>query len=118
MKTLDEVIDYCEGKQTCGEWIGIADVLHYMKEYKRVQNKIEKIALGNIEDTLDKIDNPALTWDELKQMKGKPVWVEPCREWMLITLIDNGSIWLLRLDGMDYDLTLHDSWQAYRKERS
>ena len=35
MKTLDEVIDYCEGKQTCGEWVGIADALHYLKEYRK-----------------------------------------------------------------------------------
>ena len=35
MKTLDEVIDYCEGKQNCGEWIGIADALHYLKEYRK-----------------------------------------------------------------------------------
>lgn len=38
MKTLDEVIDYCEGKQTCGEWVGIADALHYLKEYREKQN--------------------------------------------------------------------------------
>lgn len=35
MKTLDEVISYCEGKQTCGEWVGIADALHYLKEYRK-----------------------------------------------------------------------------------
>ena len=35
MKTLDEVIDYCEGKQTCGEWVGIADALYYLKEYQK-----------------------------------------------------------------------------------
>lgn len=35
MKTLDEVIDYCEGKQTCGEWVGIVDALHYLKEYRK-----------------------------------------------------------------------------------
>ena len=35
MRTLDEVIDYCEGKQTCGEWVGIADALHYLKEYRK-----------------------------------------------------------------------------------
>ena len=34
MKTLDEVIDYCEGKQILGEWVGIADALHYLKEYR------------------------------------------------------------------------------------
>ena len=35
MKTLDEVIDYCEGKQACVEWVGIADALHYLKEYRK-----------------------------------------------------------------------------------
>ena len=61
--------------------------------------------------------NDPLSWEELKQMAGMPVWVEPCKEWMLITEIETEPhIWLLSLDGLDYDMTLHN-WQAYRKER-
>ena len=69
MKTLDEVIDYLEGKQACGEWPGIGDALHYLKEYHRLQTAYIK-AMADIED------NPPLSWDELKQMVGKPIWVE------------------------------------------
>lgn len=65
----------------------------------------------------DFYQNEPLSWDELRTMKGKPVWVEPCKEWMLITEIETEPhIWLLSLDGMDYDMSLHE-WQAYRKER-
>ena len=50
MKTLNEVIKALENvalADTDGESEGYflaVDSLHYMKEYKRVQNKIEKIA--------------------------------------------------------------------------
>ena len=52
MKTLDEVIDYCEGKQACVEWVGIADALHYLRMYRKhlVQELDElrqKIRIGN-----------------------------------------------------------------------
>lgn len=52
------------------------DALQYLKEFKRISARLEKIALGNITETLEKLDNPPLTWEELKTMEGKPVWVE------------------------------------------
>ena len=130
MKTLNEVIKALENvalADTDGESEGYflaVDSLHYMKEYKRVQNKIEKIALGNIEDTLDKIDNPALTWDELKAMEGKPVWVEALlyKQWAVIAYIGEEYI---RFEGANLyapECRIYmgedNGWQAYRKERS
>ncbi len=118
MKTLDEVIHELEGKIACETHVGLRDALHYLKEFKRISARLEKIALGNITETLEKLDNPALSWEELQQMEGKPVWITPAEEWMLITEIVDGRIWLLGLDGLDYEMTLHDNWQAYRKEHS
>jgi len=87
-----------------------ADALHYLREFQGLSK------MWN--DKLDKEQaNPALTWSDLQQMEGKPVWIEPCKEWMLITEIETEPhIWLLSLDGLDYDMSLHE-WQAYRKER-
>ena len=121
MKTLDEVIKVmdhvefcctnCKLQFDCDEVeCFLEDALHYLKEFQGLSK------MWN--DKLDKEQtNPPLTWDELKSMEGKPVWIEPCKEWMLITEIETEPhIWLLSLDGMDYDMSLHE-WQAYRKER-
>lgn len=126
MKTLDEVIkaneccDHGEPDSRCEDcpYNGIGaccaerefDALHYLKAFQGLSK------MWN--DKLDKEKaNPALTWSDLQQMEGKPVWVEPCKEWMLITEIETEPhIWLLSLDGLDYDMSLHE-WQAYRKER-
>ena len=146
MKTLDEVIkayEICmDDEGEAGNCIGCPyaddtgeplccgedkeDALHYLREYRRVQNRIEKIALGNIEDTLDKIDNPPLTWDELKQMEGKPVWVEFLRdgesydeEWIIIK--DINDVCMADTQGYAYtidDYNANKGWQAYRKERT
>lgn len=76
--------------------------------------------------------NAPLSWDELKQMEGKPVWVEGehgCiwnqKAWSLIWLdaenediiicvsTDNGVHYEFAIDKEDYG----SDWQAYRKER-
>jgi len=66
--------------------------------------------------------NPPLTWDELKTMEGKPVWVEGDRgnmwiivgsfpRWMPNAFADSvPHIWWKK----EY---LGKTWQAYRKER-
>jgi len=113
----------CEQKRMFGK-----DIIHYLKAYKRVQNKIEKIALGNIEDTLDKLDNKSLSWDELKSMEGKPVWVEgktmddhdgEYKFWCIVGKTDKLDTYIhLREHGYSHwKNTYGDWWQAYRKER-
>ena len=135
MKTLDEVIEELQYWDTCNEYPECfyddevtRDSLNYLKEYKRVQNKIEKIALGNIEDTLDKLDNKPLTWDELKLMEGSPVWVEwvevviggsySIRDWFLIEWIDNNNHEIIIRDRHGNQILYRDGsdWQIYRKE--
>ena len=135
MKTLDEVIEELQYWDTCDEYPECfyddevnRDALHYLKEYKRVQNKIEKIALGSIEDTLDKLDNKPLTWDELKTMEDSPVWVEwvevviggshSIRDWFLIEWIDNNNHEVIIRDRHGNQILYRDGsdWQIYRKE--
>lgn len=114
MKTLDEVINIMEGVGLI-DWG--ADALHYLKAYKEDRNDLTALRAYWKEQH----ENNALTWDELKQMEGKPVWVEPVKEWMLITEIEKcegaDRVWLLSLDGLDYEMGCHADWQAYRKEQ-
>ena len=150
MKTLDEVIkayEICmsdESKNTncmgCpyadekGEPLCLGedkeDALHHLKEYKRYQNTPSRhrhMALVDYFDELQK--NEPLTWDELKQMEGKPVWVEYnlhlCEEehrrmWIIVQKIMS---WrrtdeLIYFSGFVFSKEeLGKSWQAYRKER-
>lgn len=66
MKTIEEVIKALEecmaddAIESEGLYLA-ADALHYLKKLKRIEAKIEKIAIGNVEDTLSKMDNPPLT---------------------------------------------------------
>ena len=63
--------------------------------------------------------NNALTWDELRQMEGKPVWVE--EKGMLSIWIIIGDVSKNWLYSTDCNAYRHEdygkSWQAYRKER-
>ena len=129
MKTLDEVIEELQYWDTCDEYPECfyddevnRDALHYLKEYKRVQNKIEKIALGSVEDTLDKLDNKPLTWNELKTMEGKPVWIDNNLikpHWDIIAQIDdNADVTFYVMGGFETKEFYGKTWQAYKKERN
>ena len=120
MKTLDEVIFEAPYSPTPWE----ADALLYLKKLKRIEAKIEKIATGNVEDVLSKMDNPPLTWSELKLMKGKPVWVveegyQTWEYWSLVYWMKDDELTLLNENGQTtYSKNEQGTvWQAYRKEQ-
>ena len=138
MKTLDEVIkaeeicsqmdadcSKCPYKATAKGWCEEKDrdALFYLKEYRKLDS-LDAVAFP--ED-----DNPPLSWGELKQMEGKPVWVEAddgkYKRWFIV---GNFFSWfekedfdahvnLYRSDGaMEMSKETYGSyWQAYRKER-
>lgn len=70
--------------------------------------------------------NPALTWDELKTMEGKPVWVVPEEEkgyWFVIEFFNNNPYYggdrvIFTNDVILNRCDLGTKWQAYRKERA
>ena len=77
MKTLDEVIKAMEtdpvpmaytARLSVHEDI-MTDALEWLKAYKG------HIELDKLRDKCEAKNDP-LTWDELKQMEGKPVWIE------------------------------------------
>ena len=79
MKTLDEVIktyEYTYENDPIAWTYGV-DALYYLKKLKRIEDKLERIALGNLEDTLSKMENPPLTLDELKSM-GRCAFIRFC----------------------------------------
>lgn len=153
MKTLDEVIEYfsnqCKMRHvylTEDADARFADALHYLKEYRdeginlgKLREQIEAYAEKRVqmEDILtdyvalkqywaEQQENPSLTWNELKQMEGKPVWVEIVapdnwKAWFLISAIDDGFLWVFDSKGDAHNLprVCLDTrlWQAYRKER-
>ena len=77
--------------------------------------------------------NPALSWEELQQMEGKPVWVEHLKDgvvykagWCLIVQVDDSLPDIPCVGLVDTDADYHNlevewmdmgQWQAYRKER-
>lgn len=92
MKTLDEVIDNfekaCDLERRCENCSGclgqengcpydgaesVPDALHYLKEYRDYRNANKTVTQDG---SVAEAENEPLTWDELKQMEGKPVWVE------------------------------------------
>lgn len=156
MKTLDEVIDQLtECHTNWARWSensdivdrsAVADALHYLKELREMTDiPMEYFENGGTSQELRNTSqitcpkchsefvilpeaNNALTWSELKQMKGKPVWMEDdtgtkfYRGWAIVlNFIFDGTY--LRYVCDDYSETcvveedLGRTWQAYRKER-
>ena len=122
------------------------DALHYLRAFRNAKNALDTERERTIEaycqweDAKEKLeaqtsqmmwvdkhfqfeisDNPALDWDELRTMEGKPVWVvvDGKERWRIIREVTNEHLIL------ESGLPLHkcwmnhpDGWQAYRKERS
>lgn len=127
MKSLDEVIELNENiltfaylpKDDTTTTAGLS--LFYLREYREIKNHLACMNNAEIRgDNTQIINNPPLTWDELRQMKGKPVWVE--EKGMLSIWIIIGDVtenWLYSTDCNTYR---HEDqgkiWQAYRKEKT
>ena len=70
-------------------------------------------------------NNVALSWDELRQMFHKPVWIETTAKkgWNIIVSIDNTYMQIIhsahrgpKLSGFS-KASLGKTWNAYRRER-
>ena len=71
----------------------------------------------------DFYQNEPLSWDELRTMEGKPVWVECenffCSQWVILTNVYDEKAMFIGDRIVDSELKeeMGDVWQAYRKER-
>ena len=139
MKTLDEVIEAmercsiphyfdCKGcpyedddaEVGCRSDDRDADVLQYLKAYKDDRNDLTALRAYWAEQQA----NPPLSWEQLKQREGKPVWVELLKgKWKGWDVIggfdeDDFGVAMVTVRGDDYyKADLGKTWQAYRKER-
>ena len=124
MKTLDEVI--FETPYTMTPWE--ENAIYYLKEYHDyMKNEIIELQeeMKKQKEMIEFLEKP-LTWDELKTMEGKPVWVVQFdnfsfSEWDLIHAVLEDQIWLSDGNGTTFfynKITMGETWQAYRKERS
>jgi len=129
MKTLDEVIEKLEFATRVSfgcvlaknvEVDDLTDALHYLKIFQAHEKRVRE----QLDDLKEEYrPNDPLTWDELKSMEGKPVWVEignGSKGWVIIRKINDNGI----VTGSDGFIGIADvygeptTWQAYRKERS
>lgn len=157
MKTLDEVIvalEYCTGFDfvRCQDCPGYAepdcgvqnDALHYLKEYRSEKAMWEADRKGLLDwieqykearekhqqAVIEMKKNPPLTWEELRQMEGKPVWIDSVplvRRWVIIKKFHpiggNKNLFDMEVeDGAHFlrkNMRRDDPawWQAYRRER-
>lgn len=134
MKTLDEVIkkyEMCSSQITCSTcpyYQEICscdpDALHYLKEFKRYQNTPSRNGHMALVDYFEESQkNEPLTWDELKTMMGKPIWVKYegyAPDWEVIEYIGDtkwkwGEVIETHLSILHKE-NQGKEWQAYRKE--
>lgn len=138
MKTLDEVIfavENCDSaiddcahcayyKEDCENLRPLrADALYYLKEYKANQEDPDgdhqqlKKCRALLQDFYR---NDPLSWDELKQMEGKPVWVEEKdmpSTWIIIWDVTENWLYPTGCDAYRHE-EYGKTWQAYREERA
>lgn len=128
MKTLDEVIEELENLTTC-DGTGYSyiadddadDALHYLRGYREVLPEYAQMKL-------DAVKNDPLTWQDLKQMEGKPVWtvestvtyddngIERIGRWNIIREVTQEQI--IFYIGLPYHKSWQGiGWQVFRKER-
>ena len=114
-----------------------ADALHYLKELRDMTDiPMEYFENGGTSQEivcpkchsefviLPEANNP-LTWDELKSMEGKPVWIEDGLkngEWYIIECFTESGRFIAHDryadDTVFKAIDMGNMWQAYRKERS
>ena len=146
MKSLNEVIkaneccDHGEPDSRCEDcpYNGIGaccleretDALHYLEDMKNLEEDYDILYNKYWREFNQQQANSPLTWNELKQMEGKPVWVEVLSDeinlssrWMLVARETKAhSLPLAYTDDIGHWIFGHEdklgkTWQAYRKER-
>ena len=145
MKTLNEVIkaneccDHGELDSKCEDcpYNGIdaccaereTDTLYYLKDMKNLEEDYDILYNKYWREFNQQQANPPLTWDELKQIEGKPIWVVRTEKyciphWAIVEKVyewDSIPYGTLLLQPDDEELFLSDQgkiWQVYRKERN
>ncbi len=125
MKSLDEIIKALSIPAVNGyhyiDSNDAIDALKYLEMYKELANDSALFAKWK--------ENSPLTWNELKQMERKPVWIEAdngqeqFKHWFIIDEFTESDIpgiqimWCLNAGFRFREQDLDKTWKAYRKER-
>ena len=149
MKSLDEVIALLEDPRRADVPHYKDDLLFHLKNYRDskedIDTAMERYTRATLQhmDAAEKLeaqrfvleyDNPPLTWDELREMEGKPVWVESHGNiteytgWAIVKRVLPDRVHFLfseyddeyGYEGLEMAVLksyIGISWQAYRKER-
>jgi len=127
MKTLDEVIEKIEKMWVCPSSDEAAEYCDFMEVKEDAINYLKHLQEYYEMSRTPEDLNPPLTWDELKGMKEKPVWVEDnidepedlTKYWAIYRRIEKAQeTEYALLSDLFYDKAEYGkSWQAYRKER-
>ena len=91
-----------------------------VRTFEQAENRYKALEMGYIRATADIVDNPALSWEELKQMEGKPVWYEHefWKGWIILGKVEQGVNCEMIPDREERWYIVKDgSAKAYRKER-
>ena len=98
------------------------DAVYYLKQYIMSRKHFEYLEEEYYKAIVEMEKNPPLTWDEICQMAGKPIWVEN-DGWEIVdgcTSIDftsiSGAIFR-RYNDESYG-NYGTDWNAYRKEKN
>ena len=126
MKTLDELIANMEAYPIAGNISLISsvsvvlrddidDCISYLKQYRE--------SLSNENQKNKPEENKPLTWEELKQLKGEPVWIEELNVdrgyWAIVSSIRNsyfGPVVDLATGTGWRGFNIYDNFTAYRGE--
>ena len=95
----------------------LSEALHYLKEYQKIEDEYEELKDWWAEEHAE---NVPLSWDELKQMEGKPVWYEHefWKGWIILGKVEQGVNCEMIPDREERWYIVKDgSAKAYRKER-
>ena len=121
MYSLDQVIYFLEQRQQTEDWNIRAAAITYLKGYREVLPEYAQMKL-------DAVKNDPLTWDELKQMEGKPVWIKygnnQQSRWVIIYGFHGrkSELQYMLVSGTypdtfwQKDMGADEYWQAYMKE--
>ena len=115
MYPLDQVIRFLEQRQQTEDWSIRDAAIAYLKGYREILPEYSQMKLDAV--------NAPLTWEELQEMKQKPVWVETEKfgnHWYLIEDINRVKVEFV---GAYHEMVqfyrgdFNTSWNAYRKEK-
>lgn len=127
-KTLDEVIDWYENRKTVLTGLATKQemedgVLYYLKQFRneiRLLDEEHKIYMRTL-DEYSKERKQIETWDELKSMLKKPVWIEQIvgnkiySGWAIAKEVTDD--YLMTNDSLYWHQEFGKSWTIYKNEQ-